>query len=58
MNPEILEEIRTELKELRLLYKGLIEKLVPIEEPTSKERLAIEEDDELIDEEELLKALG
>ena len=58
MNPEILEEIRTELKELRLLYKGLIEKLVPMEEPTSEERLAIEDEDELVDEEELLKALS
>ena len=58
MSSEILEEIRTELKELRLLYKGLIEKLVPVEEPTSEERQAIEDEDELIDEEELLKALG
>ena len=58
MNPEILEEIRTELKELRLMYKGLIEKLVPMEKPTPEERLAIEDEDELVDEEELLKALG
>jgi len=58
MSSEILEEIRTELKELRLLYKGLIEKLVPVEEPTSEERQAIEDEDELVDEEELLKALG
>ena len=57
MSSEILEEIRTELKELRLLYKGLIEKLVPVEEPTSEERQAIEDEDELVDEEELLKAL-
>ncbi len=58
MSSEILEEIRTELKELRLLYKGLIEKLVPVEEPSSEERQAIEDEDELVDEEELLKALG
>ena len=58
MEQEILEEIRTELKELRLLYKGLIEKIVPIEEPTPEEKKAIEEEDELADERELMKALG
>jgi hypothetical protein len=55
---EILEEIRTELRELRLLYKGLIEKIVPVEEPTPEEKKAIEEKDELADEKELMKALG
>jgi hypothetical protein len=55
MSSEILEEIKTEL---RLLYKGLIEKLVPEEEPTPEEKKAIEDEDELADEEELFKALG
>jgi len=54
---EILEEIRTELKELRMLYKGLVDKLVPTEEPTPEEKRAVEED-ELADEEELMRALG
>jgi len=39
---EILSEIRDELKELRLLYKELVEKIIPVEEPqrqTSKELL-------------------
>jgi len=58
MSTEILEEIRTELKELRLLYKGLIDKLVPEEEPTPDEKEAIEDEDELADEEELFEALG
>lgn len=58
MEQEILEEIRTELRELRLLYKGLIEKIVPVEEPTLEEKKAIEEKDELADERELMKALG
>lgn len=57
MEQEILEEIRTELRELRLLYKGLIEKIVPVEEPTPEEKKAIEEKDELADEKELMKAL-
>lgn len=58
MSSEILEEIRIELRELRLLYKGLIEKLVSVEDPMSDERQAIEDEDELVDEEELLKALS
>lgn len=57
MEQEILKEIRSELRELRLLYKGLIEKIVPVEEPTPEEKKAIEEKDELADEKELMKAL-
>lgn len=58
LDSEILEDIRSELRELSLLYKGLIEKIVPIEEPTPEEKQAIEDEDELADEEELLKVLG
>ena len=54
---EILSQIRNELKELRLLYKELVEKLIPEEEPEPEERKAIEEDDELVSEEELFQAL-
>jgi len=54
---EILNQIRDELKELRLLYKELVEKLIPEEEPEPDERKAIEEDDELVSEEELFQAL-
>jgi len=54
---EILNQIRDELKELRLLYKELVEKLIPEEEPEPEERKAIEEDDELVSEEELFQAL-
>jgi len=42
MSVKVLEDIREELKELRLLYKRLIEKLVPVEKPTEEEREAIE----------------
>jgi len=58
MNIEVLKDIRQELKELRLLYKELVEKLIPIEEPTQEEREAIEEKDEIANEKELVKALG
>jgi hypothetical protein len=55
---EVLKDIREELKELRLLYKELVEKLIPTEEPTSEEKKAIEEKDEIADEKELMNALG
>jgi len=55
---ETLNEIRDELRELRTLYKGLIERLIPVEEPSEDERRAIEEPDDIASEEELLKALG
>ena len=58
MNVEVLKDIREELKELRLLYKELIEKLMPVEEPTEEERKAIQEKDEIANEKELMKALG
>lgn len=55
---EVLKDIREELKELRVLYKELVEKLIPVEEPTSEEKRAIEEKDEIADEREMMKALG
>ena len=55
---EVLKDIREELKELRVLYKELVEKLIPVEEPTSEEKRAIEEKDEIVDEREMMKALG
>ena len=58
MNIEVLKDIREELKELRLLYKELAEKLIPVEEPTTEEKKAIEEKDETANEKELMKALG
>jgi hypothetical protein len=58
MNVEVLKDIKEELKELRLLFKELAEKLIPVEEPTVEERKAIEEKDETANEKELMKALG
>jgi len=53
-----LEDIREELKEIKLLYKELVEKLIPTEEPTKEEKKAIKEKDETASEEELMKTLG
>ncbi len=58
MNTKVLEDIREELQEIKLLYKELIEKLIPTEEPTNEEKKAIREKDEIADEEELMKTLG
>ena len=58
MSVEVLKDIREELKELRVLYKELVEKLIPVEESTSEEKRAIEEKDEIADEREMMKALG
>jgi len=51
MSVKVLKDIREELRELRLLYKELVEKLVSVEEPSEEERKTIEE-------KELMKALG
>lgn len=53
-----LREIHEEIKELRTLYKQLLDRLVPVEEPTLEERKAIEETDEIVGEKELRKELG
>jgi archaellum component FlaC len=53
MSAKVLKDIRDELKELRLLYKQLADKLVPIENPTPQEKKAIEEKDEIANEKEL-----
>lgn len=41
-----------------MLYKVLIERLIPVEEPLSDEEEAIKSSDELVSEEELMEALG
>jgi len=55
MSVEVLKDIRDELKELRLLYSQIVEKLVPTEKPTLVEKKAIEEKDEIVHEKELMK---
>lgn len=55
---EALDDIREEVRELRVLYKELIDRLVPVEKPTKEEKKAIEERDDVASERELMKALG
>ena len=54
----LLKEIREELREIKLLYKGLVERLMPVEEPLEGEREAIESSDEIVSEKEIMEALS
>ena len=56
--PVTLKDVRDEVRELRMLYKQMLDRLVPTEEPTKEERKAIAERDDVADERELMKALG
>jgi archaellum component FlaC len=58
LSTKVLEEIREELQEIKLLYKELVDKLIPVEEATQKEKRAIEEKDEVADKKELMQTLG
>ena len=54
----LLKEIRDELREIKSLYKGLVEKLIPVEEPLNDEKEAIESSDKVVSEREIMEALG
>ena len=58
MSTKVLEEIREELQEIKHLYKELVDKLIPVEEATRKEKKAIAEANEIADEKELMQTLG
>ena len=58
MSTKVLEEIREELQEIKLLYKELVDKLIPVEEATQEEKKAINEKDEVADEKDLMQTLG
>jgi hypothetical protein len=58
VSTKVLEDIKEELQEIKLLYKELIEKIIPEEEATREEKKAIARKDELASEEELFKTLG
>ena len=54
----LLKEIREELREIKMLYKGLVERLIPVEEPLEDGKEAIESSDESVSEKEIMEALG
>lgn len=53
-----LKDVQDEVRELRMLYKQMLDRLVSTEVPTKEERKAITERGEIAEERELLKALG
>jgi len=54
----LLKEIREELREIKMLYKGLVERLIPVDEPLEDEKEAIKSSDETVSEKEIMEALG
>ncbi len=58
MEEQALQNIMDELKELRMLYQSLVDKLIQRDEATPEEKEALQSDDEYASEEELLKKLG
>jgi len=54
----LLKEIREGPREIKLLlYKGLVERLMPIRKPLKDEMEAIESCDEVVSEKEIMEAL-
>ncbi len=58
MEEQALQNIMEELKELRLLYQTLVDKLVQVDKATPDEEKAMQSDDAYASEKELFKALG
>lgn len=48
MSAKELRAIRDELKELRLLYKNLIDAIIPLEEPTQSDRSSIKKKEKTV----------
>ncbi|MDH2906595.1 MAG: hypothetical protein PXX83_00670 [Candidatus Nitrosotalea sp.] len=57
MSTKEFKIIRNEIRELRMLYKNLIDKIVPLEEPTASDKSAIKKKEEIVNELSLLKTL-
>ncbi|MDG6917150.1 MAG: hypothetical protein JRM85_06105 [Nitrososphaerota archaeon] len=55
---QTLHEIKEEVRELRVLYKELVDRLIPVDKATAIERKAIRERDQVATERELMGALG
>ena len=52
-----LKGIRNALRQLRLMYKQLAEKAIPVVEPDEVEKMAVGQRDKIASERELLKAV-
>jgi hypothetical protein len=45
------------LREIRLLYRGLVDRLIPVAEPLEDEKKVVKTADEVVGEEEVIEAL-
>jgi hypothetical protein len=45
-----LRTIRNEIKELRMLYKSLIERVIPLEEPSADDKRVIRKKERIVKE--------
>jgi hypothetical protein len=57
MTSKELKLIRDEIKELRLLYKNLIDVIIPLENPTRSDRSFIKKKEKIVKEHTLIRAL-
>jgi len=57
MSTKELRAIRNEIKELRMLYKNLIERVIPMEEPTADDKRVIKKKERIVGEDDLIRAL-
>ena len=57
MSSKEFKIIRNEIKELRMLYKNLIDKIIPLEEPTPSDKSTIKKKEKIVNESSLLKTL-
>lgn len=57
MSTKEFKIIRDEIKELRLLYKNLIDKVIPLEEPTPSDKSSIKKKETIVKESSLMNAL-
>ena len=54
----LLKEIREKSREIKLLYKRLVEKLMSVKEPLEDEKEAIKSSDETVSEKEIMEVLS
>ena len=58
MSTKEFKIISNEIRELRMLYKNLIDKIIPpMEDPTPSDKSAIKKKEEIIDKYSLMKTL-
>jgi hypothetical protein len=57
MSTKELRAIRNEIKELRILYRNLVDRVIPLEEPTADDRRAIRKKERIVKEDDIVRVL-